>query len=83
MRTRLIRLTVAVMLVAVVSVGLGQIYAKKPGTGGCFNPKPNCVCPMYYEPVLCDNGCTYSNICVAHCNRASGCEPIGPGPVPL
>lgn len=35
-----------------------------------------CVCPMVYAPVKCDNGKTYSNLCVANCNKAKNCVPV-------
>lgn len=46
-------------------------------------PPGGCVCPLYYAPVQCSNGVTYSNICFAGCAGATGCVPVGPGPVPL
>ena len=42
-----------------------------------------CICPMIYAPVLCDNGRTYSNSCVAACAGAHNCVPVGPGPIQL
>jgi hypothetical protein len=55
---------------------LSTVQAKKGRPGGC-------VCPMYYAPVECDNGRVYSNQCVADCNKAKNCVPIGPGPIEL
>ncbi len=42
-----------------------------------------CVCPMIYAPVKCSNGKTYSNGCLASCAHATGCVPVGPGPIEL
>jgi len=56
---------------------LSTVQAKKPGGGG------PCICPMVYAPVVCDDGKTYSNLCVAKCHHAHGCVPAGPGPIEL
>jgi len=55
--------------------GTAQAKPPRPGPGGCF-------CATYYDPVLCSNGVTYSNQCFANCAGASGCVPVGPGPIP-
>ena len=39
-----------------------------PGPGGC-------ICPDIYAPVICSDGVTYSNACVASCAKATGCVP--------
>jgi hypothetical protein len=44
---------------------------------------PGCICPMVYAPVKCSNGKTYSNLCVASCNRATGCVPLPGYPPPI
>ena len=36
-----------------------------------------CRCPLIYAPVVCDNGKTYSNQCVADCHHAKNCVPAG------
>jgi hypothetical protein len=57
--------TLVIILVAVVCCA-GLVLAAKPGGGGgCPQPRPNCVCPAIYAPVVCDGGCTYSNSCRA------------------
>jgi hypothetical protein len=38
-------------------------------------PDPNRVCPLYYSPVICSNGVTYSNQCFANADCAKGCRP--------
>lgn len=35
-----------------------------------------CRCPLVYAPVICSNGKTYPNQCVADCHHASGCVPL-------
>ena len=34
----------------------------------------DCICPMIYSPVKCDNGKTYGNECEANCDKAVNCE---------
>merc|ERR1712046_358064 len=34
----------------------------------------DCICPMVYSPVKCDNGKTYGNKCEAECNKAVNCR---------
>jgi hypothetical protein len=36
-----------------------------------------CRCPLIYGPVICDNGKTYPNPCVAECHHAKNCVPTG------
>jgi hypothetical protein len=70
-------LAIAAAMTATTIYLLPDAEAKPPKPpGGCF-------CPMVYAPVLCDNGVTYSNQCVADCHNAHNCVPVGPGPVPL
>jgi len=40
-------------------------------------PKGECLCPDVYDPVICDNGVTYSNLCQAGCAGATGCVRTG------
>lgn len=47
------------------------------------NAAPRCICPQVYSPVICDNGKTYPNLCVANCKHATGCVPIPIIPPPL
>ena len=90
MRGRVIRLCVIVLLIGAVSIGLGQVLAKKPKPNDpptCPTGTPGCFCPTYYAPVACQTNsgmqCIYSNQCFAGCAgfQSSDCTPIGPGPV--
>lgn len=77
-------LMVSVVLVVVVALGIGatELFAgKPPGGGTCPKAKPGCICPDIYAPVVCDNNCRYSNICVARCAGATNCIGVGPAPV--
>ena len=44
---------------------------------------PRCLCPQVYAPVVCDNGQTYPNLCVANCRHAHGCVPVPILPPPI
>lgn len=41
-------------------------------------PDPDAVCPLIYDPVICNDGVTYSNSCFAAANCARGCRPANP-----
>ena len=50
--------------------------------GDC--PNYSIMCPMVYDPVICDDGQTYSNLCVAtYWGCATGCVRTGPGPIEI
>ena len=62
-------------------IGLSAALAVTAGVGVAAlvsdaYAKP-CLCPDIYAPVICDNGRTYPNQCVANCNRAKNCVPTG------
>ncbi len=40
--------------------------------GGCHKD-PHAICPAIFDPVVCDNGKTYSNSCFAAADCATGC----------
>ncbi len=69
------RVVVAGLLVVAATIGAFSLFTEAQA-------RP-CICPMIYAPVLCDNGRTYPNACVAACAHAKNCVPIGPGPIPL
>ncbi len=37
--------------------------------------RPCGPCPLYCQPVVCDNGHTYCNTCFARCASAKNCVP--------
>jgi hypothetical protein len=39
-------------------------------------PKSDCTCTQEYNPVICENGITYSNSCSARCAGQTNCEPF-------
>jgi len=67
-------------VVALVSVAieLWVVAASAPAQAA-----PGCICPMVYSPVQCSNGKTYSNLCVAKCNHATGCVALPGFPPPI
>lgn len=77
---RAMRLFGRAMVVAAVFGALGfgaaALFAPAEARGGC-------VCPQIYAPVQCSNGVTYTNGCYATCAHATGCVPVGPGPIEL
>lgn len=57
----------------------GSIAAATPAManhGGCHK-NPNPICPAIFDPVVCDNGKTYSNSCFAAADCATGCVSTG------
>ena len=77
----LVKVVILVVVIAAIAVGT-TAYAKKPGGGGepCH---PEIMCPMIWDPVICEDGNTYSNACVAYVWCQTDCEPAGGGPIPL
>jgi len=66
-------IVVVVCLAALLSGASAVIAAKKPPT------PPICDCYPIDAPVLCSNGVTYLNQCVATCAGATDCVPTGGG----
>jgi hypothetical protein len=42
----------------------------------CGSPPP-CACGLNFDPVTCDDGKTYVNLCVARCAGAEPCRRVG------
>lgn len=72
MKSRIVRIG---RLVFVAGVTCAALWAFNATTSPADARGP-CICPMVYSPVVCDNGKTYSNLCVAQCAHAKGCVPI-------
>jgi Kazal-type serine protease inhibitor-like protein len=68
------RSLVAVIVFGALTVGSLSLFTEARAFGGC-------ICPQIYAPVKCSNGKTYTNGCYASCAHATGCVPVGPGPV--
>lgn len=81
---KIVTVTKVVVILAVLGVIVagGMAFAKKPGGGGgpCH---PEIMCPMIWDPVICEDGKIYSNACVAYVWCQEDCEPAGGGPIPL
>jgi hypothetical protein len=71
------RLVFSILIVAIVAaaVGIGA-WALMISTSTTVEAGP-CHCPRLYAPVICDNGKTYPNQCVADCRNADNCAPTG------
>jgi len=65
---RIARLVVVLGLVATAAVGSLALIAPVEAKGPC-------ICPQIYAPVVCDNGKTYPNPCVAECRNGRNCVP--------
>lgn len=67
------RIVVVLCLAALLSGASVALAGKKPPT------PPICDCYPIDAPVLCANGVTYLNQCVATCAGATDCVPTGGG----
>ena len=65
--------------VRVLLLCAGLAVAGAFGTTALISPVEAgpCICPKIYAPVVCDNGKTYPNQCVADCRHAKNCVPTG------
>jgi hypothetical protein len=73
MARRLLKIALSTAVAGAFALGIVALFAPAPAHaafGGC-------ICPMVYAPVICSNGRTYSNACVASCNKAKNCVPTG------
>ena len=70
-------------LVTVIGLGSLSVVAKggPPKPGKC--PDRFIFCLDVWDPVICDDGKTYSNECYARRACATGCVSTGGGPIPL
>lgn len=60
-------------LASVLCVGaLGVASPSMANHGGCHKDR-HAICPAIFDPVVCDNGKTYSNQCFANADCATGC----------
>ena len=71
MLRRLIKIAVGAAVATVFVLSLSSAPAPKAAPGG------NCLCPDIYAPVICSNGVTYPNQCVASCHHAKDCHRTG------
>jgi hypothetical protein len=72
------RLLVATVVFGALTIGSVSLFTEaRASIGG------GCICPQIYAPVKCSNGRTYTNGCYASCAHATGCVPVGPGPIEL
>ena len=69
---RLLKALVGVAVVVALVAVMMSLFAPTQAASG-----PACLCPDIYKPVICSNGRTYPNLCVAKCNKAKNCVPTG------
>ncbi len=81
--TSVSKVVFVLVIVAVIALGTMAFAGKGGGKKPPKCPNWNLVCPDVWDPVICDDGKTYSNQCYADRACATGCEPTGGGPVPL
>jgi hypothetical protein len=68
-------LNLSTLLCALVIVGAAAQIGVGAKPKPCSEPPPDCFCPLIFDPVVCNGGCTYSNPCFARCAGAHGCKP--------
>jgi hypothetical protein len=69
MARRILKIAVSTAVAATFALGIVALFAPAEAA---FT---RCICPDIYAPVVCSNGVTYSNACVASCNKAKNCVP--------
>ena len=68
---RIGKIAIGAVVAATLAVGITALFVPAQAA---FK---TCTCPDVYAPVICSNGITYSNSCVASCNHATGCHRTG------
>lgn len=63
------RFTIAAAFAFALAFGVSSLFTEAEAA--------RCICPKIYAPVKCDNGKTYSNLCLAQCQNAKNCVPTG------
>jgi len=66
---RLVKFAVVSVCGVALAAGFSSVFTEAQAA--------RCICPLYYAPVICDNGKTYSNPCFASCAKAKNCVPTG------
>lgn len=66
---KMIRFTVTAAFASALVFGISSLFIQTEAA--------RCICPMVYAPVICDNGKTYANPCLAGCAKAKNCVPTG------
>ena len=67
---RAMKIVIGTAVVSVFMIGASSLFTPAQARGTCY-------CPDVFDPVICSNGVTYSNGCVASCNHATGCHRTG------
>jgi hypothetical protein len=67
MKLQLIRILLLALALTATSTSVS--FAKR-----CV-PNPDVICPLIFDPVVCNGGVVYSNQCFASAACARGCRP--------
>ncbi|HSR69548.1 MAG TPA: hypothetical protein VLU25_16555 [Acidobacteriota bacterium] len=78
MRNIVLRLGFATLLLCALVVSASAVTLQPSPIGPCKNSGIQCL--DVWDPVICDNGQIYSNLCYAKRACATGCVPLGGGP---
>jgi hypothetical protein len=82
MKKRHLQIAFIVLCVAFLVAGAVTFAKGKPGgTKPCKPPLIQCL--DVWNPVICSDGNVYSNACYAKRACATGCVPLGGGPILL
>ena len=71
------RVVGTVLVVATLTAALGLGFAALMTATATPAEAARCICPKVYAPVVCDNGRTYPNQCIADCRNGRNCVPVG------
>ncbi len=66
-------MTACVVALAILAAVVGSLALSSTPAAAA---KPCGICPLVCSPVICSNGQTYCNSCLASCAGAHGCVPI-------
>lgn len=66
-----------VFVLALASIILGGSSVSVPSAEAHSHCLPGVVCPTVYQPVICENGQVYMNICFANKDCQKDCKPFG------
>lgn len=62
------------------SLAAGATFAQDASANDKCKKDKDVLCPAVFDPVVCDNGRTYTNQCFANADCATGCVPVGTTP---
>jgi hypothetical protein len=75
--TKMRKVVGTILVVATLTAALGLGFAALMTATATPAEAARCICPKIYAPVVCDNGKTYPNACIADCRNGRNCVPVG------